>query len=146
MRDNTQKAIDTIDSTIYTGDTTKFKTKVEGQLYSKHPKALEGSVGDLRPFRTSLNGKWMQTSAKTKAKELFKTKYAADLTVEDITKVLLEHERDTRYTAIDIIQSEETFLIEISESTFEERYVWVDGVCLDDLTRNIHNLTVGDKV
>ncbi len=66
--------------------------------------------------------------------------------LNDLVEVLQAHERDTRYTAIDIIQSEETFLIEISESTFEERYVWVDGVCLDDLTRNIHNLTVGDKV
>ncbi len=137
MRDNTQKAIDTIDSTIYTGDTTKFKTKVEGQLYSKHPKALEGSVGDLRPFRTSLNGKWMQTSAKTKAKELFKTKYAADLTVEDITKVLLEHERDTRYAAIDKVQS---MPCEKSSTNLDEV---VKSAHVIEL---IHNLNVGDKV
>ncbi len=48
--------------------------------YSKHPNAPEGSVEDLRPFRISLNGKWMQDIQKPitfEAKRNKETKTAA---------------------------------------------------------------------
>ena len=51
----------------------------------------------------------MQTSAKTKAKEFWK-RYnqgmnGSEYDIHILEKLLLEHERDTRYTAIDILHS-----------------------------------------
>ena len=80
----------------------------------------------------------MQTSAKTKAKEFWK-KYnqgngCSEWGLHLVEKLLLEHERDTRYTAIDIISSME------DELNYEHPFEVINR----DLTINlIHNLKVG---
>ncbi|AGN51539.1 hypothetical protein VPLG_00100 [Vibrio phage eugene 12A10] len=77
----------------------------------------------------------MQTSAKTKVKNLMKTKFFADLTEQDLVTLLLEHERDTRYTAIDILRG-------------MDDEVAVDGINevidKEDAIQLTHNLKVGE--
>lgn len=87
------------------------------------------------------------TSAKTKATYTL-YKLLTLLNVEDLTEdnmefltgflksQFLEHERDTRYAAIDIINSMEKY------SIFTEREVLVDAVDSDEAISFIHNLTV----
>ncbi|QXN60100.1 hypothetical protein KUA24_33 [Vibrio phage HNL01] len=85
----------------------------------------------------------MQTSAKTKAKEFIYENRSIFNCVNDkdkrqfkrdLEKLLLEHERDTRYTAIDILNSMET---EINTESLGETILQDDAVGL------IHNLKVG---
>lgn len=88
----------------------------------------------------------MQTSAETKAKEFIKSlekelhfdakeHLPFGMLQDRILKLLLEHERDTRYTAIDIIRSVES-------------EIGVDGindvVNQEDVIQLVHNLKVGN--
>lgn len=76
----------------------------------------------------------MQTSAKTKAKEFTKWGGLHPDMEDSLRKLLLEHERDTRYTAIDILHAEDA------------GYCNNDGdemIKVEDAISKIHNLKVG---
>lgn len=70
-------------------------------------------------------------SAKTKAKEFaerFEGEDWAECNIEDKLRILLlEHERDTRYKAIDVIGN-----------------AWQDSIGFDEITSAVHNLEVKD--
>lgn len=78
----------------------------------------------------------MQTSAKTKAKEFMKTWDTScdyEALLNSLTKLLVEHERDTKYTAIDILNSME------DEGTAEQEQL----IERDEAIFLIHNCPVG---
>ena len=91
----------------------------------------------------------MQTSAETKAKEFCKTwglTSENDLVIKNAIKnLLLEHERDTRYTAIDILRSLDTYEVQTEDTILEERMVYQEGVEVEDAINKIHNLKVGEQ-
>ncbi len=75
----------------------------------------------------------MQTSANTKAKEFCKTYGLSTSLQEELSKLLLEHERDTRYTAIDILQQEDVEFYSMRDALISKR----------DAIQKIHGLKVG---
>ena len=89
----------------------------------------------------------MQTSAETKAKEFCKTwglTSENDLVIKNAIKnLLLEHERDTRYTAIDALRSLETYEVQTEDTVIIERMVYQEGVEVEEAISKIHNLKVG---
>lgn len=88
----------------------------------------------------------MQTSAKTKANEFMKTwgltKEGDKILLNALIRLLLEHERDTRYAAIDVIRSMEQQSIEHDDIEFNN-IKFVDGVETEDTIQKIHNMKVG---
>lgn len=76
----------------------------------------------------------MQTSAKTKAKEFVKWSCISIESPDSLERLLKEHERDTRYTAIDIVQSIDGGVNYENSS---------DVVNRDETVKLIHNLQVG---
>ena len=90
----------------------------------------------------------MQTSARTKAKTFWK-KYnqgmnGSEYDIDILERLLLEHERDTRYTAIDILRSLDTYEVQTEDTVIIERRVYQDGVELEEAVSAIHNLKVGN--
>lgn len=86
----------------------------------------------------------MQTSVKTKAKEFMKQNHPLDISEQDVEKLLLEHERDTRYTAIDIINNMKDYWVIVegcSHLNGDQRTI-SDAVSKDDVTNLIHNMKV----
>ncbi len=76
----------------------------------------------------------MQTLSKTKAKEFAKL-FGLDPELQDeVERLLREHERDTRYTAIDIVQSMD------DEVNYENSF---DVINRDETVKLLHNLKVG---
>lgn len=91
----------------------------------------------------------MQTSAETKAKEFCKTwglTSEDDLVIKNAIKdILLEHERDTRYTAIDIVNSEEVLCVDDPyNSELNGHPVQLSVVEQESIISKIHNLKVGN--
>jgi len=81
-------------------------------------------------------------SAKQKVEKLLATAYNSDLTVETLTTLLLEHERDTRYTAIDVINENTSSKIIASPAT--GLGTWTNVLITEDIINKIHNLKVGE--
>tara|TARA_Y100000588_G_scaffold244854_1_gene259073 strand:+ start:15379 stop:15651 length:273 start_codon:yes stop_codon:yes gene_type:complete len=90
----------------------------------------------------------MQTSAETKAKEFCKTwglTSEDDLVIKNTIKnLLLEHERDTRYTAIDVLRSLDTYEVQTEDTIIIEQKIYQESVELEDAVSAIHNLEVGN--
>ena len=92
----------------------------------------------------------MQTSAKTKAKEFWK-RYNQDMNGSEydiyiLEQLLLEHERDTRYTAIDIVNSEELLCVDDPWNIeLNGNPVQLSVVEQEPLISKIHNLKVGEQ-
>ncbi|AUR86412.1 coil containing protein [Vibrio phage 1.084.O._10N.261.49.F5] len=94
----------------------------------------------------------MQTSAKTKAKEfvyqnreLFRnfTTNEKKHFKRDLEELLSEHERDTRYTAIDVLSSMEVFEASTGCVELNGDDITLTTVDLYEATSLIHNLKVG---
>ena len=92
----------------------------------------------------------MQTSAKTKAKEFWK-RYnqgmnGSEYDIYILEQLLLEHERDTRYTAIDIVNSEELLCVDDPWNIeLNGNPVQLSVVEQEPLISKIHNLKVGEQ-
>lgn len=97
----------------------------------------------------------MQTSAKTKSKEFMKVlekELPAEATehlpfglVQSlVSKLLLEHERDTRYTAIDIINSMDAEVVDDpNNSELNGQPCQLTVIDPEEVISQIHNLIVG---
>lgn len=91
----------------------------------------------------------MQTSAKTKAQEFInklseELPYECDINmpygkmIKMVEKLLLEHERDTRYTAIDVINNMD------SELVYDTLTGTTPHINTEDAIQKIHNMKVGE--
>jgi len=77
----------------------------------------------------------MSSSAKTKAKHFVALNKLPDDTTPLIEKLLLEHERDTRYDSIDLLHSMEDL------GNPEQDHL----INLDEAIHLVHNLKVGNR-